>query len=166
MKTKADLVQYLHRCAFSSVFHTWTKAIDAGYFVTWPGLTSELVRKHLPKLLATAKVHLKQDRQNIRSTKPSITTAPLVLLSQHAPPARSHQVFVETAELTGKVSTYQTGHFPVTSGRRSKYLMVLYDHDRIATIPEQIKSRSPAELIRAYSVLHSKLTNRGLRPKF
>ena len=33
-------------------------------------------------------------------------------------------------------------------------------------IPEPIKSQSEAELIRAYSVLHSKLTNTGLRPKF
>ena len=44
--------------------------------------------------------------------------------------------------------------------------MVLYDHDSNAIIPEPIKSRSEAELIRAYSVLHAKLTNRGLRPKF
>ena len=59
MRTKADLVQYLHRCDFSPVLHTWTKAIDAGYFATWSGLTSNLVRKHLPKLLATAKGDLK-----------------------------------------------------------------------------------------------------------
>ena len=86
MKTKADLVQYLHRCAFIPVMHTWTKAIDAGYFTTWPGLTSELVLKNLPKLPETAKGHLKKYRQNIRSTKHSIATAFLVLPSQHAPP--------------------------------------------------------------------------------
>ena len=85
MRTKADLVQYLHRCAFSPVVHTCTKAIDAGYFSTWPGLTSELVQKHLPKLLANAKGHLKKDRQNISSTKLSIDIAYLVLPSQHAP---------------------------------------------------------------------------------
>ena len=44
--------------------------------------------------------------------------------------------------------------------------MVLYDHDSNAIISKPIKSRSEAELIRAYSVLHSKLTNRGLCPKF
>ena len=140
MKNKADLVQYLHRCAFSPVVHTWTKAIDVGYFATWTGLTSELVREHLPKSIATAKGNLKQDRQNIRSTKPSITTAPLVLPRQHAPPSRFHQVFVDTFELTGKVSTDQTGRFPVTSGRDSKYLMVLYYHDSNAIILEPIKS--------------------------
>ena len=124
------------------------------------------MRKHLPKLLATANRHLKQDRQNIRSTKTSIATAPLFLPSQHVPPALSHQVFVETVNLPGKVSTDQTGRFLVTSSRGSKYLMVLYDHDSNAIIPEPIKSRSEAELIRAYFVLHSKLTNWGLRPKF
>ena len=126
----------------------------------------ELVRKQLSKSLATAKGHLKQDRQNIRSTKISIATAPLVLPSQHAPLARSHQVFFETIELTGKLSTDQTGRFPVTSSRGSKYLMVLYYHDSNTIIPEPMKSQGEAELIRAYSVLHSKITNWGLRPKF
>ena len=163
MKTKAELVEHLHRCAFSPVVHTWTKAIDAGYFATWPGLTSKMVRKHLPKLLVAAKGHLKQDGQNIRSTKPSIATAPLVLPNQHAHPFRSHQVFVQTVELTGKVSTDQTGRFTVTSSRGSKYLMVLYDHDSNAIIPEPIKSRSESEIIRSHAVLHSKLTNWGLR---
>ena len=51
MMTKADLVHFLHRAVFSPVVLTWTKAIDAGYFTTWPGITSDLVRKHLPKSL-------------------------------------------------------------------------------------------------------------------
>ena len=129
MNTKADLVQYLHRCAFIPVVNTWTKAINAGFFATWTGLTSDLVRKHLPKSLTTAKGHLKQDRQNIRSTKLSVAAAPLDLPSQQAPPAQSHQLSVETIKLTGKSATDQTGRFPVTSSRGSKYLMVLYDHD-------------------------------------
>ena len=87
INTKEELFQYLHRCAFIPVVHTWTKAIDAGYFATWPGLISELVRKHLPKLIATAKGHLKQDGQN------SIAPSHIVLPSHHEPPGRSHQVF-------------------------------------------------------------------------
>ena len=166
MKTKEELVQYLHRCVFSSIMHTWNKAIDAGYFSTWPGLTSEMVRKYLPKLLATEKGHLKQDRQNILSTKPSITASPLVLPSHYSPPSRSHQVFVATVKLTGKVSIDQTGHFPVTSSRSSKYLMVLYDHDSNPIIPKSIKSQGEAELIQAYPVLYPKFTNWYLRPKF
>ena len=44
--------------------------------------------------------------------------------------------------------------------------MVLYDHDSNAIIPKPIKSRSEAELVQAYFVLHAKLTNWGLLPKF
>ena len=51
MTTKRDLVQYLHRYA-------GCPAIQAGYFATWPGLTVELLRKHLLKSLATTKGHL------------------------------------------------------------------------------------------------------------
>ena len=69
MTTKSDLVQFLHCAAFSPVVLTWTKSIDTGYFTTWPGLTSELVCKHLPKYLTTAKGHLKKTNQNVRSTK-------------------------------------------------------------------------------------------------
>ena len=44
--------------------------------------------------------------------------------------------------------------------------MVLYNHGSNAMIPDPIKSRSKSEPIRAYAVLHSKLTDRGLCPKF
>ena len=68
--------------------------------------------------------------------------------------------------MTRKVSMDQTSRFPVTSSPGSKYLMVIYDHDSSAIIPEPIKSRSESELIRAYAVLHSKFTDIGLRPNF
>ena len=69
-------------------------------------------------------------------------------------------------KLTRKVSTDQTGRFPMTYSCGSKYLMVLYDHDSNAIIPEPIKSQSEPDLIRAYAVLHSKLTDRGLCSNF
>ena len=67
--TQKDFVQYLHCADFSPVLSTWIAAIDNGFFVTWPGLTSDLVRKHLPKSMATAKGHLRQEQKNLRSTK-------------------------------------------------------------------------------------------------
>jgi hypothetical protein len=46
---KWDVVRFLHAAAFSPVQDTWLKAIRAGHFATWPGLTEDLVRKHLRK---------------------------------------------------------------------------------------------------------------------
>ena len=60
----------------------------------------------------------------------------------------------------------QTVRFPVTSSPGSKYLMVMYNHGSNMIIPEPIKLRSESELIRAYAVLHSKLTDHGLHPNF
>jgi hypothetical protein len=74
MKTKGDIVTYLHQACGSPVNSTWLKAIAAGFFTTWPGLTIDLVRKHLPKSIATAKGHLQQQMQGICSKKTTKAT--------------------------------------------------------------------------------------------
>jgi hypothetical protein len=51
---------------------TWKKAIRNGNFITWPGIDSLSIDKHLPKSIASAKGHLKQERKNLQSTKPAI----------------------------------------------------------------------------------------------
>ena len=76
MITLPALVQFLHRSCFSPVIDTWCKAIDAGYFTTWPGLTSKLVRKHLPAYIETAKGHLRLTRQHVQSTRDQTTRTP------------------------------------------------------------------------------------------
>ena len=65
---KKDIVTYLHKAAYSPVKSTWIKAINSGFFTTWPGLTADLVEKHLDKAPATTQGHLRQIRQNLRST--------------------------------------------------------------------------------------------------
>jgi hypothetical protein len=47
LKTKEQLCEYLHRAAGHPVKKTWLAAIKAGEYTTWPGLTYELVSKHL-----------------------------------------------------------------------------------------------------------------------
>jgi cell wall assembly regulator SMI1 len=71
-KSIQDTITYLHACCFSPVQDTWIKAIHNGHFATWPSITVENVRKYLPKSDATAKGHMNQIRQHIRSTQPSV----------------------------------------------------------------------------------------------
>jgi hypothetical protein len=67
------LIQFLHATAGSPPVKTWCKAIYNNFFLTWPGLTSQAVRKHLPKLEATAMGHLCMIRKGIQLTsKPTI----------------------------------------------------------------------------------------------
>ena len=74
IRSKRNLITFLNAAAFSPAVSTWCAAIDKGYFTTWPALTSALVRKHVPKSLATSKGYLKEERQGIRSTKKSLGT--------------------------------------------------------------------------------------------
>jgi hypothetical protein len=60
---------YLHACSFSPVTDTWIKSIQNGHFATWPSVTVDNVRKYLLKSDATAKGHMNQIFQNIRSTQ-------------------------------------------------------------------------------------------------
>ena len=98
---QADIVQFLHRAAFSPVTSTWNQSIDACYFTTWTGLTPALVCKHLPKSLATAKGHMRQAQQNICSTKTVVTPTTTLAPDTVEPQIRSHKVFLKTVELTG-----------------------------------------------------------------
>ena len=67
--------------------------------------------------------------------------------------------------LSGKVFTDQTGKFPVTSSKGSKYAMVLFAHNINAILAKPIKNRSQEEIMRATKKLHEYLTDRGFKPQ-
>ena len=68
-KTKSELASYLHTAAGCPTKSTFVEAINNRNFITWPGLTSKIVSKNMPLSIQTLKVHLRQEQQNIRSTK-------------------------------------------------------------------------------------------------
>jgi hypothetical protein len=74
-KKSTDLAAYHHAAMFSPTTDTFVKAIDKNYFLGWPGLTSKLIRKHLPPTVATESGHLRQEKHGLRSTKTPTTAA-------------------------------------------------------------------------------------------
>ena len=119
MSTLPALVQFLHRACFRPVVDTCCKAIDAGYFTTWPGFTSKLVHKHLPTSIETAKVHLRLARQHIRSTssQPPLTPPPQPIhqpmttagIIQTENPALENLVCMRPVEVSGQIFSDQAG---------------------------------------------------------
>ena len=63
MATKPNLATYYHRAAFYPVPTTFITAINNGNFSTCPVLTAELISKHLPNSLETAKGYDKLARK-------------------------------------------------------------------------------------------------------
>jgi hypothetical protein len=116
---KSNAVKFLHAACFSPTTATWTKAINHGFFRSWPMLTAKTVRQHLPKSVATAMGHLDQSRKNQRSTKPRptqdedgwITPAPRRTQPQ---PQSNHEPQPVTGSKTIDPSTEANDNMPTT----------------------------------------------------
>ena len=67
-RSNPELSKWYHAALFIPVKKTLLQAIKNSHFTTWPRLPVELM-KHLPPSMATSKVHMKQIRKNINSTK-------------------------------------------------------------------------------------------------
>ena len=121
MRTKPDLIKYLHLACWNPSCRTWSNAIDKGFFATFPGLTTTLVNKHLPLSISTAKGHLKKSRQGVQSTSKHKSTdveeqIMTALDYPDRPNAQTNLVTFKTItdfEPTGIVATNQAGRFPV-----------------------------------------------------
>ena len=174
-ETVPERIAFLHWCAGSPQLSTWCKAIDAGFFRSWPGLTSKLVRKHMPQSIPMIKGHLDQQRKNIKSTKPKRSMAKPRFLpgedetEQDLHPAqhehRTNYIYADCHDITGQIFSDQPGRFLVSSISGHQYIMIVYDYDSNSILAEPMKSRSGPEMRRAYKAIFDYLTKRGFRPK-
>jgi hypothetical protein len=103
-------------------------------------LNEQNVEKYLSKSTATAKGHLNQQRQNVRTTKikdaETIDTEP-----DPDQGLKTQYVYAATID-AGQIYTDQTCRFPVVSSKGNKYIMVLYDYDSNAILAQPIKNRT------------------------
>ena len=158
--TEAEHMQHLHAAAFSPVPATWIKAIQKGFFTSWPGLTAKVVAKYLPESIAISKGYLDQTQKNIRSNQPKEPEIIEPKGEQLNHP--THQI-IASIELVGRVYTDQTGRFPVTSSSGHKYICILYAYNANAILAEPIKIRTGTDSLRAYTNMHKYLTQRGFK---
>ena len=147
------------------------QAIRAGNFVGWPLITIENVNKHYPETDATPMGHLNQQRQGVRSTKKKkqgvlppqdeveeIDSSDLV-------GKKEKDIYVKTYELRGIIYSDQTGKFPYRSKRGYRYIMILIHIDSNHIYVEPLKSKSSAEMQRAYLSLIKRVKKSGMEIK-
>jgi hypothetical protein len=152
----------MHAVCEYPVKSTWIKAIRAGNYIGWPLLTEQNVKKYYPETTETPKGHLNQTRKNVRSTKPK------PLEETHSNQLRGRKVkdiFVKVYDVRETVFTDQTGQFPTKSQSGNKYIMIMVDIDSSTILVEPIKTRTDAELTRAYKLLLLRLKQAGIVPK-
>ena len=173
-----NLMQFLHACAGFPTVATWSKAIDAGYYLGWPGLTASRVRKYLPDSEETTLGHQKLVRQGLRSTrKPAPTTskgedeegdtAPVKPRPTALTIGRRRNVIacsLPSDELRGMFGTDQTGRLPTVSDRGHKYIFLLADVDTDYIYAVPIRSRKAGEILKAFQEAYDKLSSCGFEP--
>ncbi len=118
---------------------------------------------------------MNQVHQGLRSMQPTAATTPVVLLFNRvdsnmdkAPqePANicTHHIFMTVHVVTGRISSDNSGHFPVTSNRGNAYVALFYINNANAIWSVPIKNRSKEELIRAVTEVYAWPTAQGYWP--
>jgi hypothetical protein len=123
-----QVIAWYHAAAGYPTKTTWIKAIEAGFYATWPLLTVKAVKKHYPETKETPKGHMKRVKSGVRSTKEQVQEHPEVeaALSNLADLRRKHRdIYVKIEEAGEMIYSDQTGRFPVLSSGGHKYIMVL-----------------------------------------
>ena len=149
MATKPYLAMYYHRAAFCPAPSTFITEINNRNFSTWPGLTEELIAKHLPKILATAKGHAELARKNARSTRPHVPIPDLPVTSDppQATVTRTKTIHITVIEPSDLLATDLTRRFPTIYRRGYNYIILCYIYDTNGIIVSPMKNRSVAEHI-------------------
>jgi hypothetical protein len=161
-KSIQETITYLYACCFSPVKDTWLKAIQNGHFATWPSITVENVRKYLQKSDATAKVHMNQIYQNIRSTRPAVVE--LTPESDMVQEDKCNYMYAAVMEIN-QIYTDLTGRFPTTSLSGNKYILILYDYDINSVLSSPIKNRGDKDMVRDFDLLIQAFIICGLKPR-
>ena len=150
IETEKYIIHFLHASLFSQVKLTWLNSIKNKQFITWPGINTTNVAKHLTPTIETAKGHLDQKRKNIKSTQKE--TKEEKLDTTLSPEEKNEYVLITFLAADSNITLYTdlTGKFPVTSISGHKYVMVLYHYDSNGIIFRPMKNRSYIEDLRVY----------------
>jgi hypothetical protein len=169
-KPKQELAAYLHAALGSPVPSTLLRAIRRNHLVTVPGLTTNLVTKHLPKSLAAVLGHQDQEaKKHLRSTKalPAVTTLPVsepdLEPALDTPNQHIFAMLFDKVQIM-KSHSDQTDRFPIPSSRGNHYIFVLHHHDTNSINAVAIPNRQAASIRKAWETTHKSLIAQGHAP--
>ena len=153
---------------------TITKAAKNNQLRTFPGLTSDLLTKHLPLSTATAKGHVVRLRQGINSTRNDRqATIDARLQVDDMNPAEemctaiNNEVFYFTAltdTTKGTIYSDSTGRFPLQSYAGMQYIFIAYICDQNYIIIRPMKNRSDASMTKVFKDVYRILQQKGTNP--
>ncbi len=151
--TKQSLL-YHHALVGFPPKETFSAAVRAGNYTTWPGLTTTLIRKHFSDSDKTQKGHMKGQQKGVQLTKVSASVTIKVEPGTANPPlptiTKHYNFFVMVYKLLDTIHTNQTGPFPITSQQGYWYIMVGIHLDANYIFCELMKDLAKGKMITAY----------------
>ena len=174
-----ELAMYFHQCLGSPPKSTLLKALrnKAGknQLKSFPGLTFDLISKHLPPSSATDKGHMVRTRQGVRSTRSNrqdVIDARLSVDDMNPPEqvcsAFDDEIFcyaVLADENDGTIYSDQTGRFPVRSYSGKNYIFVAYVYSKNAILLRPLSARNDDNMVTTFQELYAYLGERGIKPR-
>ena len=152
----------MHAVCGYPVKSTWLKAIKAGNYCTWPGLSAKAkaVEEYSPKSDETQQGHMKGLRQGLRSTKERAAME----TDKHPKEAtkKEHDVYMKVLDIKETIYTDKTGQFPFTSSKGNRYGMVAIHVDASSIFMEPMKNRTSGHMVETYQRIHSRMIAAGL----
>ncbi len=194
VKTRANGVKFAHQSLCNPKNLTLLKAVRKGFLKGCPNLSGKLILKYLNPSPATAKGHMKQPRQGIKSTRPKLK---LPLTSHpstgHVPPPEmidnpgpgyipgcTIPAFIadDCDEMVANVLCFGTfndkhsgvlynnlmGNFPFMSYDGSVCYLVLYHYKSNAIMATPITGLDNVCIFNAYKLNFKELKSKGYKP--
>ena len=176
-ETKYNLARFLHAALGGPVNSTLLKAIKLNFLTTFPGLTQKLITRNLPPQENTICCHIKQESQNLQSTKSQPSQIIEVKLEDSdtdafplpdSPNVKTNEILcmlVQTKKESGKAYIDLTGRFPIRSAHGNQYILVGYHYDTNAILVEPLASRRAGYITKAWERMHNRVATAGVAPK-
>eukprot|EP00804_Cyclotella_cryptica_P014212 CCRYP_005642-RB/>CCRYP_005642-RB protein AED:0.41 eAED:0.34 QI:0/-1/0/1/-1/1/1/0/496 len=160
LPTTKEVARFLYAALRFPTKATLLTAAWNGNLIAFPGFTMENISKHFPESDETAKGHMKQSKQGMRSTKVINEDIPHV---KQTPGAKHKDVYLRVFDATNKsVYTNRTGKFHIQSSRGSKYIMVAVKMDSNYIGAKPMRTEDTKSLITAYQAIYARWKSTGV----
>jgi len=161
--TSIERLKFLHGALGSPSLSTLSRAINAGYFKSWPDLSSSAI-KRLNKPDQTIFGHLDQKQKNTQSTREKDELDDWKSTIATKVSQKTNLFYHRIVPFDNTIFTDQTGKFNVRSIRGYNYMLITYCYDANGVLVRPLQSKKGSELANTIEEIHGYLTDRGYKP--
>ena len=176
MSSQVELAKHHHQTAGSTPKSTFLRSIRDHplQWKTFPGLSYELIRKHLPPSIATYQGHMIRKRSCYNSTRrnrlgilDARNDVQDVFPTEYVCAITEDDMFIFVMMGNAHTSTLYTGltgRFPVESYDGMNYMFVAYVYKLNDIVLRSMKTREDANMVTTFKSVCAKLKEKGHKP--